>query len=390
MRGNLLLTNRIKRISIRNVGSLGDVTVELEDLIVLVGGNGTGKSNFLNALRFTRDVISEGLGFALLHQAIFVQRQDITDPKQVSDVEIEIRLMVDQQEAFFSFAYGKDTEYGLALKHEVAQIGDYKYKTNETLSAVIFSSPHVEHSETITLALAKHNAYLLLTISNMLPNLKPFIPLFEFLANLRVYSIFPDTLRNLNPPGQRHLFLEENGQNLSRVLQDFENSTDSKRKQDFYDELERISPGIDTANPITVTEIGGYLVVTINHSDARGTLNLSAESDGTLRALALLMALNQTPGPSIIGIEEPELMIHPGAMGILANVIRGTSHRSQVILTTHSPDLITNFPVNSLRIVDLENGATKIGPVREDERQIVEDKLFKAGDLLRLGGLERE
>ncbi len=117
---------------------------------------------------------------------------------------------------------------------------------------------------------------------------------------------------------------------------------------------------------------------------------MASESDGTLRALALLMALNQMPGPSIIGVEEPELMIHPGAMGVLANVIRGTSHRSQVILTTHSPDLITNFPVNSLRIVDLENGATKIGPVREDERQIVEDKLFKAGDLLRLGGLERE
>ena len=53
-----MLANRINSITIRNFRNLADVTVDMEDLTVLVGANGTGKSNFLNALRFVRDVIN--------------------------------------------------------------------------------------------------------------------------------------------------------------------------------------------------------------------------------------------------------------------------------------------------------------------------------------------
>src|SRR5258708_5122637 len=137
MRANLMLANRINSITIRNFRSLEGVTVELEDLTVLVGANGTGKSNFLNALRFTRDVIREGLDFALLHQGNFLPRQDVDDQKQVPNVEIEIKLTLEGQEALFSFAYGKDDTYGFALNHEVAEIGDKKYEAvpNHTVFA---------------------------------------------------------------------------------------------------------------------------------------------------------------------------------------------------------------------------------------------------------------
>lgn len=83
-------------------------------------------------------------------------------------------------------------------------------------------------------------------------------------------------------------------------------------------------------------------------------------------------------------------MIHPGAMGILSDIIFEASHHSQIILTTHSPDLISRFKADTLRIVELVDGSTKIGPLREDQRQIIEDQLFGGGDLLRLGGLARE
>ncbi len=91
-----------------------------------------------------------------------------------------------------------------------------------------------------------------------------------------------------------------------------------------------------------------------------------------------------------MAIEEPELMIHPGALDALSDIIIEASHRSQVILTTHSPDMISRFPPESLRIVELEDGETKVGPVREDRLKALNDQLFSSGDLLRIGGLARD
>lgn len=45
----------IKNVSITNFKSLGDVSVDLDSVTVLIGRSGTGKSNFLDAMRFLRD-----------------------------------------------------------------------------------------------------------------------------------------------------------------------------------------------------------------------------------------------------------------------------------------------------------------------------------------------
>src|SRR5260221_322985 len=172
-----MLANRINSITIRNFRSLGDVTVELEDLTVLVGANGTGKSNFLNALRFTRDVITEGLYSALSHQGNFVQRQHLSESERVSDVEIEIRLTLVGQEAFFSFAYGIiGANQDFALKHEVAQIGNDKYETNANLSAYLDEYPSSGGDPSDS-----EPNFLRLRIASFYPKFKPFVPLYEFL-----------------------------------------------------------------------------------------------------------------------------------------------------------------------------------------------------------------
>src|SRR5260221_6930640 len=218
-----MLANRINSITIRNFRSLGDVTVDMEDLTVLVGANGTGKSNFLNALRFTRDVIREGLDFALLHQGNFLARQDANDPKQVPNVEIEIRLTLEGQEALYSFSYGKDEAYGFALIHEFAQIDGESYETTKNLSGTVgeFSSTGNESPDT-------NPNFLRLRIVSFYPKWEPFGPIYQFLANLRVYSILPNALRELKPPGKAHSLLDEDGQNFATVLQDFINSAEVK------------------------------------------------------------------------------------------------------------------------------------------------------------------
>jgi predicted ATPase len=82
-------------------------------------------------------------------------------------------------------------------------------------------------------------------------------------------------------------------------------------------------------------------------------------------------------------------MLYPAASGALCDILINAASRSQVIITTHSPDLISRFPAESLRIVEREKGLTKIGSVTEDNCEAIDEKLFTSGDLLRIGALKR-
>lgn len=106
--------------------------------------------------------------------------------------------------------------------------------------------------------------------------------------------------------------------------------------------------------------------------------------------LAILVALYQTPAPPLIVIEEPEANLHPGALGVLADVIKEASLRTQVIITTHSPDLIDHFDPEVIRVVERVDGVTVVGKVQENQREIIRQKLYRPGELMRVEGLQRE
>ena len=66
-------------------------------------------------------------------------------------------------------------------------------------------------------------------------------------------------------------------------------------------------------------------------------------SDGTIRMLCWAVILHSPRPPTLIVIEEPELGIHPAWMPILADWIKRATQKTQVIVTTHSPDLLDHF-----------------------------------------------
>src|SRR5258708_31458230 len=135
-----MLTNRINSVTVRNFRSLADVAVDLEDLTVLVGANGSGKTNFLEVLRFTRDVIRNGLDSALSDQGNFIGIQRNTTLHSFPEISIELRLTLEGQEAFYSFTLGKDEKYGIALSREVAKIGNYEYELPQKSESVNFTT----------------------------------------------------------------------------------------------------------------------------------------------------------------------------------------------------------------------------------------------------------
>jgi predicted ATPase len=112
-------------------------------------------------------------------------------------------------------------------------------------------------------------------------------------------------------------------------------------------------------------------------------------SDGTLRALGLLTAVYQHPAPSLITIEEPEATIHPGALPAVLDLIRHASRFMQVVVTTHSPDLLdaTWIEGRHLRVVTWEEGATHVTPVAKGTEEAIAEPIARAGELLRSNAL---
>ena len=82
------------------------------------------------------------------------------------------------------------------------------------------------------------------------------------------------------------------------------------------------------------------------------------------------------------------MAIHPGAMAVLAETMKEASLRGQLLVSTHSPDLINLLPLDSIRAVTAEDGSTRVGRIAEHQLRAVKDKLFLPGELHSLEGLQ--
>ena len=90
-------------------------------------------------------------------------------------------------------------------------------------------------------------------------------------------------------------------------------------------------------------------------------------SDGSIRFICLATALLQPEPPATIIIDEPELGLHPSAISILAELIRNAANRTQIIIATQSPALIDNFAVENVVVVNRKDGATTFERLKEKD-----------------------
>ena len=105
---------------------------------------------------------------------------------------------------------------------------------------------------------------------------------------------------------------------------------------------------------------------------------------GFRRFYAHLLAMNQIPPKQTLFFEEPEKGIYPGGLEVLTKELQNCAERgqSQVILTTQSPALLDHFEPESIRVVDIEANATKIGRVEREQVESVKRELLTTGELL--------
>lgn len=116
------------------------------------------------------------------------------------------------------------------------------------------------------------------------------------------------------------------------------------------------------------------------------TLRLSPSdmSDGTLRAFGILLALEQEPAPPLLAIEEIESAIHPGALRVLIDALDLANGRSQLVVSTHSPEVLGHSRImpEQIRIVRRDHGRTAVHHLRSDSADVIRRHLASAGELL--------
>lgn len=358
--------NYITHVSAKNYRSLFDVSIDLNDTTVLVGKNGSGKSNFVDTLRFVKEALELGLDAAINKRGGIGRIRRWSGRGKPYDVSITIQCQIQDMEQEYTFILGSDKRNEFKVKREF-------YSSD---NSTVFEREKEVWKVTPPVPLPIQERGLSIQLLPM-----EYQGIYSFLTSMSFYSIFPNTLRNPEIPANPYP-LDEYGGNLASVLREFRSS---EWYIDLKNSLGNVVPGVID---LQVKRVGSYFVTQLKHEDG-SWLDLAQESDGTLRVLGLLSALYQEPPRTLLALEEPELTIHPGALGILCDVIQEASQRSQIIVTTHSPDLIARFNIDELRVVERTNDGTQIGIVDDVQRQVVEEQLFSTSDLLRIEGLRR-
>lgn len=384
----------ISRVRVRNYRSLADVEVALGPLTALVGLNGTGKSTFVDVLHFLADTMTIGLDSAINNRGgINALRRWSTNP--LYDIEISLSISGQVGHGEFAVTLGSDDNGGYRIKREFCAVdfpGQDKTPPNqyEISDGQWVTRPNLDDLQAIMQGLPPEETAKVTTIPKTrlyLP--QAFAPGFMLVAimlrNISIYTISPDKLRPPQNPGNPSP-LAGDASNLASVLR-FLKEENKPGAAAIVAALPQVMASI---TDYSVDIVGRYLVINLHHGPDGPAFPLDQESDGTLRALALLAALYQDPPRGPLAIEEPELNIHPGALGVLCDLFREASQRSQIVLTTHSPDLLYHFSAESLRVVDMQNGVTRIGPVAAHQRQAIAQNLFAPGELMRIEGLLRE
>ena len=411
----------IRRVSLRNFKSIRRCDVELHPLSILVGPNASGKSNFLDALRFVKDALDAGDRPGALGQ---VPPRNRTMPRREA-VVVELAFDMVPTGRTVGSPLGHGT-YRLALNAAGARTPDMTVAEEacEIVGADGESVVHLAvHAGMATVWLGSATAAtevpvaadrLFLATANQ-PDLAE---LRGLLARAEFYEIDPTAI--VTPKGceyDAHVAPEIAGGRSSAAVGEPPYNAASSRLRPSGDNLTRVLGRMIVERPAQKDRLERYLTaiapavehVTVEGVGADQTLlflqRLSPRrkrygffaadtSRGTLGALGVLTALFQPvagdASATIVGIEEPEMALHPAAAGVLFDAITEASESRQVIITTHSADLLdnANLDTDSVLAVAMEDGATVIGPVDAASRQIVRDGLYSLGQLMREGQIE--
>jgi predicted ATPase len=368
---------------VKRFRSIPAETAVFDNPTFLVGRNGSGKSNFRDALDFLAEAMSS------LLQSVFDRRGGVavvrnrtsgrSYPPNLGLGVVLGRLNGEAHGARYAFEVRATKNRGFEVLREQCVV-------------------HLEGENTAWFD--RRPKTFRSNIDGLKPSLEPaslglpiiggessFAPVLRTLSGMRSYSIEPAKLRKLQDTDSG-THLNEDGSNAASVLQEI----GRRSPEDLARIGELLTTIVPNAVKVEPLKHGKKLTMQFTQEwgeNRRLKFESFSMSDGTLRALGLLTAVYQHPVPTVLLIEEPEATIHPGALGAILDLIRHASRQTQVIVTTHSPEVLDAdwLREENLRIVHWEEGATRILSLASGTREALREHLMSAGELLRSNAL---
>lgn len=335
----------LKSIALSGWKSIRDVRLALGPLNVLIGANGSGKSNLISFFKLLNEMIGgrlqeyigvSGGSQSLLHYG----------PKQTPILEAELKFQTETGES----------GYHIRMAHAAV---DTLIFTEERLS---FQRPGFSNPETEHLGAGHKETSLTGLVQG---ENKTVQVLRALVRSCRVFH-FHDTSAEaaVRRPGyiEENKHLHSDARNLAALLHRYRHTEELRPAYDrIVATIRQVNPRFGDfvlePRPMNRTQI----MLNWRERDRDYLFGPHQISDGTLRAMALVTLLLQPEDqlPDVVVIDEPELGLHPYALEVLAALFRKASHHCQVIVSTQSAELLDYFEAGEVVVVDRKGEASE-------------------------------
>ncbi len=360
----------VSRVALKNWRNFQRVDVQMTDRVFLVGPNASGKSNFLDVFRFLRDIAKPGGGL----QKAVEDRGGISKIRCLaarSDPTVEI-------EVYLAESVDKDPKwrYSIGIKQEVRGYRQ-PYLTHEKVykdDEILINRPDREDR--------KDKLRLTQTHLEQINANVHFRDIASFFDSVQYLHVVPQLLRHPEAfPGP-----EIPGDPFGRKLLEMVAKTPERTRTS---RLRKIETALQTAVPQLkhlsfIKDDAGVPHLEARYEHWRPKAGKQREdqfSDGTLRLIGLLWSLLE--GDSLLLLEEPELSLNSGIVSklapLIANLQKQKGKRRQVMISTHSADLLSDKGIGGEMVLMLT-------PSREGTEIHVSSSYREIRDLLD-GGL---
>ena len=330
-----LKEGQLSSIEIRGYKSLKNVKIDFGKINVLIGSNGAGKSNFISAFSLLQNILNKNLQVYAAQNGInsfFYNGRKVTE------------------EIYFEVYFGNNS-YGFTL-----------LPTDD--NRVVFNEEHFEYhgawENRSNLSRGHAESMWDKGTGNKIDQyVVPILKRQEW----RVYH-FHDTGRNAKVKQEHNIsnckVLQFDAGNLTAVLYRLKNSF--KRQYDEIVQTVRlIAPYFQDFILEPLENNSEQIVLRWQQRGCEDIFNASQLSDGMLRFICLTTLLLQPHElqPATLIIDEPELGLHPYAITVLAEMVKQLSDEKQIIISTQSVELLNEFEVEDVIVVDKgDNGST--------------------------------
>jgi predicted ATPase len=343
--------DNLSHIKIKGFKSIKELDLEMQPINVLIGANGSGKSNFISVFRLLENIYNQRLQ-SYVKQNGSAERFLYFGRKTTDEIRINL-----------TFSTGRDVVNGYLSVLR-------KDNENDTLYIEDFASIHNTKKYESPYYDEITSGYESL-IKNHINDIAGYSK--EFLEQCKLYH-FHDTssasgFKSFQDMG-KNKFLDSFATNLAPFLY--------KLKTDFISDYQNIVSAVQTVAPyfqdFDFNIEGENILLRWQHVNDLSNLGFSAQtlSDGTARfiCMATLFLQPKDLRPATIVLDEPEIGLHPDALVVLSEIIKAIANDgSQVIISTQSVALANCFEPDDFIVVDYEEGESKFERFGKDKQE---------------------